>query len=242
MNFCGILAGGTGIRMGSNIPKQFINLSGKPIIIHTIQKILSMNCFDYVIIAIHQDYKDYLSNLLEHFSINLNSIILTSGGEERIDSIENVVKCAQKIDNSEDNILVLHDAVRPFISEKIIKESLTNAAQYGACVAGVQAIDTMYEINNKAFVSGFPARKYLIHGQSPDSFKLNILAKALSELTNEERKSITGTVQICALKGLQIKVIEGDYNNIKITTAKDLELAEMIAKKVDKNESVCVRK
>lgn len=231
MNICGILAGGTGIRMGKNIPKQFLDLCGKPIIIHTIQKILSMNCFDYVIIAIHQDYKDYLSTLLERFSISLTNIVLISGGVERIDSIENIVNCAQEIDNSEDNILVLHDAVRPFVSEKVIKDSIINAANYGACVAGVQAVDTMYEINNNAFISAFPKRKYLIYGQSPDSFKLGLLKKNLSSLSIEERNSITGTVQIFALKGSQVKVIDGDYNNIKITTEKDLYLAELILKK-----------
>ena len=125
MNFCGILAGGTGIRMGKDIPKQFIDLCGKPIIIHTIQKILSMSCFDYVIIAIHQDYKDYLSNLLEHFSINLSNIILISGGEERIDSIENVVKYAQTIKDTaskiEDSCDTIYRNYINQITEKINK-------------------------------------------------------------------------------------------------------------------------
>lgn len=229
MNFCGILAGGTGIRMGGDIPKQFIDLCKKPIIIHTLQNILSMHCFDYVITAIHPDWGDYLTSLLGRFDIR-DDIIMVSGGKERIDSIENIVGKAMEIDSAKDNIIVLHDAVRPFVTEKIIKDGISNAAKYNACVAGVKAIDTVYEIDDNSCISGFPQRKYIIYGQTPDSFNLNILNSALKSLSTEERKQITGTVQICAKQGIKIKVTEGSYNNIKITEKKDLYLAQSIIK------------
>jgi len=240
MIFGAILAGGIGSRMSNHkIPKQFIDLCGKPIIIRTVEKMLSVKDFDYVVVAIHPDYINYLESLFNTFNIDTNRIVTTNGGKERIDSIQNVINKILQISKNKDDVVVMHDAVRPFVSEKILKESIKTASQYGACVATVPAVDTMYILDETGYIKSFPDRKTLFNGQAPDSFKMGVLTDSINRLSDEERRTITGTVQICSAKGYKIKTIEGDYKNIKITTENDLAIAEGILKEEEKNESLC---
>lgn len=242
MLFASLLAGGTGTRMKKhNIPKQFIELNGKPIIIRTIEKILSVHDFDYLYIAIHPNYEEYLKEILIKYNLNTNEkIVIVYGGKERIDSVQNVIDAISKNSKDPNDIIVMHDAVRPFVSKKILQESIKTASLHGACVAVVPAVDTMYILNENKNIAGFPNRQTLFNGQAPDTFKIGLIQDALNSLTPEERKTITGTVQICASKGYEIKTIAGDYKNIKITTENDLLLAEKLIKE-EENESLCIR-
>lgn len=241
MIFGAILAGGVGKRMDKhNIPKQFIDLCGKPIIIHTIEKMLAIKEFDNIFIAIHCEYRDYLKNILCEFGINdSHRIIIIDGGKERIDSVQNVVNAAYELNGNLEDVIVLHDAVRPFVSERILKDSIATASRYGACVAVVPAIDTIYFYDSEKIVD-FPDRSKLCNGQAPDSFKLGILKDSIEKLTEDERKIITGTAQICSAKGYSVKTIQGDYQNIKITTENDLFFAETILEKEVISENLCI--
>lgn len=230
MIFGSILAGGTGARMDKhNIPKQFIDLCGKPVIIHTIERMLEIKEFEYLYIAIHPDYRDYLQNILKTFNLSGNSrIIIINGGKERIDSVQNVINAAYKFNHNENDIIVLHDAVRPFTSVEILKDCIKAAQEYGATIATIPAVDTMLVSKDGEFLNEVPDRKTILHGQAPDGFRLGILKKAIEELTPQERSYITGTAQICCVKGYPVKVIKGDVKNIKITVEQDLILAEKI--------------
>lgn len=230
MIFGSILAGGTGARMDKhNIPKQFIDLCGKPVIIHTIERMLEIKEFEYLYIAIHPDYKDYLQNILKTFNLSDNSrIIIINGGKERIDSVQNVINAAYEFNHNDNDIIVLHDAVRPFTSVKILKDCIKAAQEYGATIATIPAVDTMLVSKDGEFLNEVPDRKTILHGQAPDGFRLGVLKKAIEELTPQERSYITGTAQICCVKGYPVKVIKGDVKNMKITVEQDLILAEKI--------------
>lgn len=230
MIFGSILAGGTGARMDKhNIPKQFIDLCGKPVIIHTIERMLEIKEFEYLYIAIHPDYKDYLQNILKTFNLSDNSrIIIINGGKERIDSVQNVINAAYEFNHNDNDIIVLHDAVRPFTSVEILKDCIKAAQEYGATIATIPAVDTMLVSKDGEFLNEVPDRKTILHGQAPDGFKLGVLKKAIEELTPQERSYITGTAQICCVKGYPVKVIKGDVKNMKITVEQDLILAEKI--------------
>ena len=238
-NYGVILAGGTGTRIGGDIPKQFIKLHGKPIIIRTLEKFLCDEMFDFVYIAMHSDYIDNFKCLLNEFSLNQPKIKIINGGKERINSLENIMNviCQNNIDN--DDVVVIHDGVRPFVSKEILSNSIKTAREFGACVATVPATDTMYVLDNNNYIKDIPQRKTIFNGQAPDSFRINILKNALDSLTEEERKFITGTVQICMLKGYPVKTIKGDYKNIKITTQDDIYTAEKFLEMETQNESLC---
>ena len=226
-NFAVILAGGIGQRMGESLPKQFIKLSGCPIIILTLRRILSVEEFDKIIIVIHPDWKQYLKNQIEEYQISTEKIIITSGGKERLDSIKNSLKQIMLISNSPDDIVVICDAVRPFVSKEILQNSIKMSRSHGACVCALPAIDTMLYVENN-IITSVPLRKNIFHGQAPDSFQVSILNEALNSLTEDEKKIITGTAQICVLKHIPVYTIPGDIKNIKITTPDDIKIAENI--------------
>lgn len=231
--YAAILAGGVGNRMHSaTIPKQFLTLGDRPIIIWTIQKIIRSQAFDHLYVAIHPEWKDYLRDLIDRWEINANSMTIVSGGKERLDSIENVVDAiydAHTVDP--DDKILIHDAVRPFITDQIIKDSLRALDRHPAVVAAIPATDTMLWIENGTRVDSMPDRSKLFNGQAPDSFRLSILAKSLKELTPQQRRVITGTAQICLLDGIPIHTIPGDPVNIKLTSDSDMLIAEGLIQK-----------
>ena len=236
MNYAVILAGGSGSRMKSiDVPKQYHEINEIPIIIYTLKSFIDINCFDYIYIAVHNDFKEYVSSLLKkYFDEESSRITLVNGGNERIDSIHNVIKVIESEQINDDDIIVIHDAVRPFVTKKIILDNIEGAREYGATVTSVPVNDTILLSTDGNHVDRIPIRKTLFHGQSPDSFNLKTFIELENKLTDEQKEIITGTSQVCTLNDYPIKMIEGDTINFKITTDADLELAEhIILKKVD---------
>ena len=127
MNYGVILAGGKGSRMKSlEIPKQYYEINGIPVIVYTLKKFIEINCFDYIYIAINNDYKELMNSLLKnYFQEEIPKITLVEGGNERIDSIHNVIKSININEINDDDVIVIHDAVRPFVTDKIILVSLS---------------------------------------------------------------------------------------------------------------------
>ncbi|SDA62583.1 IspD/TarI family cytidylyltransferase [Methanobrevibacter millerae] len=231
MNYAVILAGGTGSRMKSiKVPKQYYEIEGTPIIIYTLKTFVEINCFDYIYIAIDDCYKDYVNSLLEKYFNKdvISKITLVKGGNERIDSIHNVIKLIELNEIYDNDIIVIHDSVRPFVTEKIILDNIEGAKEYGATVTSVPVNDTILLSTDGDYVDRIPIRKTLFNGQSPDSFNLKTFIELENKLTEEQKEIITGTSQVCTLNNYPIKMIEGDTINFKITTDADLELAEHI--------------
>ena len=140
-----------------------------------------------------------------------------------MDSIHNVT-AAIEADNgiNEDDVIVIHDAVRPFVTEKILNDSIDAAAKFGACVCGLPCADTILHSVSGDVVDDIPTRSELFCGQAPDSFRLAHFIRMQEALTPEQRAVITGTSQICTMNGQPIHMIEGDAINFKITTDSDL--------------------
>ena len=226
-NYGVILAGGTGSRMGDvKLPKQFLEINNTPIIILTIKQLLKSNLFDSICVAIHSDWVKYLGELLVNYSIDKSKISVIEGGSDRLGSIENALDFFKPQAN-DDDIVVIHDAVRPFISQEILKNAVEETSKYGATVAITPVKDTMIYSEN-GIATDMPDRSKIFHGQAPDSFKFGLIYNSLKSLTEVERKVITGTAQICQAKGIEIHTYPGDEKNIKITTIVDLFLAKAI--------------
>lgn len=231
MKYAAILAGGVGKRMAGPVPKQFITLNGETIIVRTIRKILSSGLFDVLVIAIHQDWRTCLEELITQSGMDRAPIHITCGGKERLDSIQNTLTYIENAFSvQEEDDIVIFDAVRPFVPVSMMKSSLEALQQHKAVVAALPVVDTMLWIEKGDTVTDMPARSHLFHGQAPDSFKLTVLIKALNELTEDERAHITGTAQICMMKGIPIHTVPGDPRNIKITTPFDIQLGEMLCR------------
>ena len=226
MIFGTLLAGGIGKRMGTTIPKQFLEIGGKSIILIALEKMIRVNEIDIIYIAIHRDWEAYLLALIKQANINLDRIRIVIGGNERIDTIENVITAINhEFTIGDDDVIVIHEAVRPFVTPEVITDSIQSAQEYGVVVAAIPATDTMLLVEDKQVIS-MPDRKKLFHGQAPDTCKIHILTTSLEKLTPDERMRITGTSQICMMVGYPVYTIPGSPRNIKITTDNDLKVAD----------------
>ena len=234
MNYGIILASGKGKRIKDNIdiPKQYRKINNIPVIIYTITKFLNVKSFDYILIAVSDDYTNYVKKLIEYYfeEEDIKKIIILKGGKERIDSIVNSVNKIKEINKiTENDIIVIHDAVRPFVSEKILVDSIIVAKEYGAVVTSVPVADTLLISTMGQEVDEIPQRNLYYKGQSPDSFKLKIFIELLSKIGPKEKEKIIGTSQVCTFNNYPIHMIEGNELNFKITTISDLTIAEAVA-------------
>jgi 2-C-methyl-D-erythritol 4-phosphate cytidylyltransferase len=209
-----IVAGGSGSRMKSDIPKQFLELNGKPIIIHTIEKFLKVSCKIIVVLPANQfDKWDELKSKY----LFLNDLIIAEGGSTRFESVKNGL---DKI--TEDGTVAIHDAVRPMISVNKINEIFDFATQHGNASAALPCVDTIrFEKENHQFEIIDRNKVWLM--QTPQCFKINKLKEAYK---NAEHINYTDDVAVFEASGNKIYLIEGEKSNIKITIPEDLKLAE----------------
>ncbi|MGN1043393.1 MAG: 2-C-methyl-D-erythritol 4-phosphate cytidylyltransferase [Acutalibacteraceae bacterium] len=232
MIFGAIVAGGVGSRMKNHdLPKQFLPLgpSGKPIIIHTLEKFLLCNRLDCIYLGVHKDWIDYTEEILEKYCLNSNNIFIVEGGGDRNTTILNIINSIEKNHGeSSEHIIVTHDAVRPFLTVRMIEDNIDAAIECGGCDTVVPAIDTIIESQNGNFVSSIPNRNYMYQGQTPQSFNMSKLKNLYNELTTEERSILTDACKIFLFRNEPIKLIKGDTFNIKITTPGDYKIASAI--------------
>lgn len=231
MIYGAILAGGSGTRMHvSSMPKQFLPLRGKPIIIHTLEKMLACNKFHAVYLGVHPSWMSYMYDLLDKYNIETDRVRLAQGGETRNGTIFKIIdEIKRDYGENDDDIIVTHDAVRPFVTLRIIEENIAAAETYGSCDTVVCATDTIVRSENGEEISEIPNREFMYQGQTPQSFKIKLLKELYSQLTNEEKETLTDACKICVIKNVPVKLIKGETLNMKITTVNDYEIAEVIA-------------
>lgn len=236
MNYAIILAAGFGTRIKNlDIPKQYYEINGIPIIIYTIKKFIGLNCFERIYITVDENYKKHMIKILEEHVENLEQIKLVNGGKERIDSIHNVIKTIEKSKVNEDDIVVVHDGVRPFVTNQIILDSINAAKEYGASVTASPVNDTILKSEIGDYVDSIPIRRTLFKGQSPDTFNLKKFIEMINGLNESQKAKITGTSDVCTFYNVPIKMIKGNNLNFKITTDADLKIAKLLLKDM-KNE------
>src|SRR5690625_2631594 len=171
MIYAGILAGGQGTRMGNvPMPKQFLLLNEKPIIIHTLEKFVLNPKFKKIVIASPKEWINYMNDTLKKFKLNLPNVYDIEGGKERNDTIMNIIDFIEEENGQQDDaILLTHDAVRPFLTHRIIEENIEMGIKYGAVDTAIGAIDTIVESNDGEFVSDIPKRDLMYQGQTPQT-------------------------------------------------------------------------
>lgn len=174
MIYAGILAGGIGSRMGNvPVPKQFLLLNEKPIMVHTLEKFLLHSRFERIIVAVPIEWLHHTKDVLKKFELNHPKIEVIVGGDNRNETILRIIDFIEENDgNSTDAILVTHDAVRPFLTHRIIEENIEAGLRYGAVNTVVPAVDTIVESRNGELVHAIPLRNYMYQGQTPQTFNV----------------------------------------------------------------------
>ena len=230
MIFAVILAGGFGSRMGgTDIPKQFLNLGNKPVIVHTIEKFVINDNIDKIIVLTPENYINHTIHLIEDYIPNHEGIIVIEGGQTRNDTIINSINYIDENFGIDDgSIIITHDSVRPFVTHRIIEDNIEAARKYGACDTVVPATDTIVESINGETIESIPVRDYYYQGQTPQSFNIKKLFNLITSLTEEESKILTDACKIFTLKDEDVHLVDGEVTNIKITYPYDLKLANTI--------------
>lgn len=232
MIYAGILAGGKGTRMGNvPMPKQFLSLNDKPIIVHTVEKFILNNEFENIIIATPKEWVNHTNDILKKYQLDLPKVKVVEGGSDRNETIMSVIDYIDETHSlSDDDILVTHDAVRPFLTHRIIQDNIEQGLKHSAVDTVISAIDTIVESEDNEFISDIPRRDYMFQGQTPQTFNIQKIKKLYSELTADERTILTDACKIFSMKGEAVKLVQGEVFNIKVTTPYDLNVAEAIIK------------
>lgn len=229
MIFAVILAGGTGSRMGSNdMPKQFLEIKGKPIINHTIEKFLPNPRFEKIIVLSPKKWVHHTKEIIRKYTGKTDRIAVIEGGATRNETIMNAIAYIEReFTLDDDTIIVTHDSVRPFVTHRIIEENINAAALTGACDTVIPATDTIVESEGIAITS-IPDRRRMYQGQTPQSFKAKMLRDTYMSLSDGEKEILTDAAKILVLKGKQVSLVRGETYNIKITYPYDLKIARSL--------------
>lgn len=230
MIFAAILAGGSGSRMGNTeLPKQFLSLGNKPVLIHTIEKFSIIDDFDKIIVLTPKNFINHTKNLIDKYILDNDNIIVIEGGLTRNETILNsLIYIKNNFDIDDSSIILTHDAVRPFVSYKIIQDNIIASKKYGACDTVIPATDTIIQSKDSNNIDLIPIRDHCYQGQTPQSFKINKLYSLITELSEEEKNILTDAAKIFILKNQKVVLVKGDITNLKITYPYDLKLANLI--------------
>jgi 2-C-methyl-D-erythritol 4-phosphate cytidylyltransferase len=213
-----IVAGGSGIRMGADIPKQFIEISGKPMLMHTLESFTGHSIDIRIILVLPGSYVSYWRNLCKKFSFNIQHEIV-NGGTVRSDSVRNGLK---NIPDS-DALVAIHDGVRPFPDFQTIEKAFDLASEFGSGIPGREITDSLRVVENG---NSRPFDRNVIRSiQTPQCFRLSILRDAYQF---ESLPEFTDDAGLVGRLGYEIHLFEGNPENIKITTPFDLLIAEAI--------------
>jgi len=222
LNIAIIFAGGSGVRMGAGIPKQFLEINGKPILIHTLQLFQYHDQIDKIYVSVLSDYIPYVRELVDEYHLKKVADII-SGGETAQDSIYNALKRAE-MENPQDSIVLLHDGVRPFVSYEVISNNIESVQKYGNGITCTPCFETIMISKNGEKVDSVPYRKETFAAQAPQSFYLKDIIAAHDKV----RASANGyenMVDACTIirnQGIEAHMVMGNRGNIKVTTPEDV--------------------
>ncbi len=222
MNIAIIFAGGSGVRMGSGIPKQFLEINGKPVIIHTLQLFQYHDEIDKIYISVLEDYIGYMQELVDEYRLHKTAAIIP-GGDTAQDSIYNALKKAES-ENPEDSIVLLHDGVRPFVSYEVISNNIAGVKKNGNAITCTACYETILLSHDGLCVESVPYRKDTFAAQAPQSFYLKDIIFAHDKIRErpERYENMVDACTIIRSQGMEAHMVPGNRGNIKVTTPEDV--------------------
>lgn len=220
MNIAAIFAGGSGVRMHTKSrPKQFLELNGKPIIIYTLELFDNHPQVDAIVVACIGSWIPFLKKMIRKFEIT-KVVEIVEGGETGQESIYNALQAAERIANGEDATVMIHDGVRPLITEQTITENLKTVEEFGSCITCVPATET-FVVKQADGALEIPERANSLIARAPQSFRLADIMTAHRRAISEGRHDFIDSCTMMSHYGYTLKTIIGPMENIKITTPTD---------------------
>ena len=223
-----VLAGGKGSRMQSDIPKQYMELLGKPLLYYSLKAFEDSDVDQVVLVTAEGDEEYCRKELVERFGFT-KVVAIVAGGAERYASVWNGLKCLKE---QEPEYVLIHDGARPLVTVELINRLITETEQYNACVAGMPVKDTIQMTDDRGTITLTPKRDSLWTAQTPQSFEFSLAYDAYEQLMQETEINVTDDAMVVGLyHDISIQMVRGSYTNIKVTTPEDLVLAEAFLRK-----------
>ena len=221
-----VLAAGKGKRMGTDKPKQYMDLAGKPMLCYSLEA-FEKSPVDGIVLVTGADETEYCKKeIVEKYRFSKVEKVVAGGAERFLSVYEGLKQCKDM------DYVLIHDGARPFLTEEVIKTCMDGVVHYGACVCAVPAKDTMKLADTEGFCTVTPQRDKIWQVQTPQCFSTKEICAAYERMQLAPDVKITDDAMVMELFGeKKVKLLQGDYNNIKITTPEDLMLAEVILKK-----------
>lgn len=222
-----VLAAGQGKRMGTKVQKQYLEIQGKPVLYYSLATFESSNIVDKVILVVGDGQEEYCeTEIVSKYGFRKVKSIVT-GGRERYHSVWSGLNQI-----AEDGIVFIHDGARPFLTEEMLQRAYESVLENKACVLGMPVKDTIKISDEANFAKETPERKYVWQVQTPQVFDVALIKEAYARLMENENDTITDDAMVVeTMLGYRVKLVEGSYKNIKITTPEDLQIAEMFLDK-----------
>lgn len=222
-----VLAGGRGTRMCSDVQKQYLPLAGKPLIAYALET-FEKSCVDQIVLVVGAGEEGYVrQEILAPMKLKKLTAVV-SGGKERHHSAYEGLKALEGCD-----YVLIHDGARPLVTGELIERAVRGAAEYGACAVGMPVKDTIKRADHDQFAVETPERSHLWQIQTPQAFSYSLVRDAYDKLMADEglQGSITDDAMVVeSFAGKRVKLIEGSYRNLKVTTPEDLVIAEVLLK------------
>ena len=234
MIFAAILAGGKGARVGTNVPKQFLELGGKPIIIQTTDVFVESGLFDIIYISVNEMWLDHTKQLIkDNYNEEQQKMFrFVCGGKERMLSFLNVIDdIKEKYGVNPDDMVLSHDAVRPFVTYDILEDCINETKKHRVAMATIPSADTTYYSGREGFLTSTYDRKKLFYAQTPHGCAMDLLDEVINSYTREELLALTGTSQLFVNRNIDVRISLGKPSNLKITTLEDIDFSEYILRK-----------
>ena len=228
MNYAIIFAGGVGSRLGSNIPKQFLEIENVPILIRTIQHFDNCALIDQIIVISKKEYVEKTQQLIESFNIK-KIIAVLIGGITAFESQQNGVDFVSKHSMSKEDIVLVHDGVRPFISEELIKSCISAVKEKGTAITVSPAFETIAIKNKKGSINETIPRQDCLIARAPQAFYVKDLVNAHCR-AKKENKTYIDSASMMLDQNIALNPIMGPDENIKITTQYDYLVAKLLVK------------
>ncbi len=227
-----VLSAGQGKRMGASVQKQYIELEQKPVIAHTLSVFQDSEIIDDIVLVVGNGQENYArEEIVRKYHLTKVGEIVP-GGEERYAS----VWCGLKAIKDIAGYTFIHDGARPFVSEEILKRAYDTVCVHRACVAGMPSKDTVKLVDEGLCAVRTPERKCVWAVQTPQVFETSLIIEAYSRLMREEYINVTDDAMVVEqMMNMPVKLFEGTYQNIKITTPEDLDIARLfLSRSADK--------
>ena len=225
-----ILAAGTGSRMGNtDKPKQFLPIYNKPLIVHTIEAFEVNEQVDKIIIVTNEEYIDQVKVWCKQFDLGKVKMV-TAGGSSRQISVYNGLVALKELDVKNDDIILIHDAARPLIDQRIINDNIKACLEYGATDTVIPATDTIVQSLDQSFITSIPTRSELYQGQTPQTFKYGIIKESHDKARQDNNTSTTDDCRLVIEYGHKVAMVNGSKLNFKITTFDDLMILKGLLK------------